>query len=286
MEWGASVKRRVTLASIVFFIAGLTASGSAFGSFLPGYQLVWADEFNGTALNQSTWSYRGGGGFYSYQRPENVSVHDGALHIALKQESYQGYSYTGGGVLSNRTFQYGYVETSAKMFNGYGWHESFWATYAAQPLPGQNGIEVDCFEQPYGTDMRHYSQGVTKWTTDIDGNPVPDSFYLQNSVNAHTDLSAAFHTYGFELTPSVCNFYRDGQKVGTTSMSGIAPWVPLDIYLSCIATATGAATPGDVQFDYLRVYTLVPEPSMGAATTIGSATCGLWMLRRRGKKTC
>lgn len=169
------------------------------------------------------------------------------------------------------------------MFNGYGWHESFWTTYASQPGPGQNGLEIDCFEQPYSADMRHYSLGAAKWTTDPSGTPVPDFFYLQKSVDAHADLSAAFHTYGFEITPSICNFYRDGQMEGTTNMSSIGSWVPFNVFLSCIATRSDAIAPGDVQFDYMRVYASVPEPSPIAAILMGMPILGLLTLCRFGK---
>ena len=55
---------------------------------------MWADEFNGGALDQSTWDYRTDSKHWSTQLPANVSVHDGCLWLTLKKEKAGGKSYT------------------------------------------------------------------------------------------------------------------------------------------------------------------------------------------------
>jgi len=60
--------------------------------------LVWADEFEGTALDPSVWQFEYGPSndnvqFYT-DRAENVTLADGKLRIMALKESYQGYDFT------------------------------------------------------------------------------------------------------------------------------------------------------------------------------------------------
>ena len=93
---------------------------------MAGYKLVWHDEFDGKAVNTKEWNYRTGERFWSTQRPENVSVADGKLRIALKKEKFGTTEYMAGGVITKREFKYGYYEARLKMPRGKGWHTSFW----------------------------------------------------------------------------------------------------------------------------------------------------------------
>lgn len=72
------------------------------GAASNNYKLSWGDEFDGTELNRSQWRHRIDSKGYSTQLPENVTVSDGVLHLALrkKETTVDGkkYSFTGGGV--------------------------------------------------------------------------------------------------------------------------------------------------------------------------------------------
>lgn len=73
-----------------------------------GYRLVWSDEFDGTHLDMAKWDYRTDSKMWSTQKLENVSVSDGLLRIGLRKEEANGMHYTGGGVISRKSFRYGY----------------------------------------------------------------------------------------------------------------------------------------------------------------------------------
>ena len=61
----------------------------------PGYELAWADEFDGvnadgTGLDESEWFYREGEKAECSNQPATSSVGDGLLHIAIKAEQANG----------------------------------------------------------------------------------------------------------------------------------------------------------------------------------------------------
>jgi hypothetical protein len=126
-----------------------------------GYQLVFSDEFNGDSLDTNRWGYRLGDKMLSAQQPENVSVKDGNLVIALRKESVRGKDYTGGGVISRQKFVYGYYEARFKTPPAEGWHTAFWAMRhrfgdTSAPLPL---LELDFCEQD-GGDPHYFSFGI------------------------------------------------------------------------------------------------------------------------------
>ena len=100
-----------------------------------GSQLVWSDEFNGSSLDTSKWSYEtGGSGWgnnelqYYTDRTDNAYVSDGALHIKAKRESYGGKNYTSARLNTNGkfTFTYGYVEARLALPSNQGIWPAFW----------------------------------------------------------------------------------------------------------------------------------------------------------------
>src|SRR3954462_2811213 len=91
--------------------AGAEAADEPPGS-VPGWKLVWSDEFDGTEIDRSKRDFDTGNGFYDYdanqwrggwvnnelqyssREPENASVSDGGLHIRALKESFMGCGYT------------------------------------------------------------------------------------------------------------------------------------------------------------------------------------------------
>ena len=103
-----------------------------------GYKLVWSDEFDGSALDTNKWFYRTGERLLSYQKPENVSVMDGLLRLALKKEDAGKLHYTAGGVISKQEFTYGYFEARFRCPKQAGWHTSFWTMQYRAPKSGKD----------------------------------------------------------------------------------------------------------------------------------------------------
>ena len=87
-----------------------------------GYTLVWADEFEGSALSTDDWNIEvngngGGNNELQFYRAENVSVENGCLVLTAKQESYSGKQFTSGRLNTSKKhfFTHGIVESSIRL---------------------------------------------------------------------------------------------------------------------------------------------------------------------------
>jgi len=70
-------------------------------------KLVWADEFDGTALNSEFWSFETGNGSngwgnneLQFYRTQNTSIQDGHLVITAKKEPFGGKEYTSSRIIT------------------------------------------------------------------------------------------------------------------------------------------------------------------------------------------
>jgi beta-glucanase (GH16 family) len=120
------------------------------------YKLVWSDEFDGTSLDLTKWSYEiGGNGWgnnekqYYTNRPENLRIESGNLIIEAKKEVYQSNNYTSARIVTRdkAAFTYGKIEARISVPSGAGTWPAFWTLgsnigVARWPLCG----EIDIME--------------------------------------------------------------------------------------------------------------------------------------------
>lgn len=226
---------------------------------LPGYRLVWSDEFDGTGLKTNDWDFRTDSKMWSTQRPENISVKDGKLILALKKEDAGDKHYTGAGIISKRAFKYGYYESRFKVPPGAGWHTSFWLQKhdgSGGTNPKDSAQELDICEHD-SVSLTNYSVNVHKW------NPKPHVSKGFKKVPT-PDLSAGFHVFGCEFTPETVKYFFDGDLVQTVDVSKFSHG-DQNIWLTDIATYLGKTTavddtklPATAEFDYVRFYEKQP----------------------------
>lgn len=226
------------------------------GEGLAGYALVWADEFDGQSLDLARWDYRTDSKLWSTQLPQNIRVADGQLKIALKKEDANDKHYTGGGIISKTTFQYGYYEARFKVPAGAGWHTSFWA----QKQDGSGGTnpraarqEIDFCEQD-SVKLTNYSAGVIDWS-----GPKKGANFGRKYV-ATPDLSQDFHVWGCEFTATQVRFFFDGKLTHETDATQFAHGEQ-HIWLTSIAAPLGGTKqvdesrlPAEAVFDYVRYF--------------------------------
>lgn len=227
-----------------------------------GYELVFSDEFDGDKIDTRKWGFRLDGKLLSIQRPENISVRNGNLEIAMRKESVGGKEYTGGGVISRRKFVYGYYEARFKTPPAEGWHTAFWSMRKRFPDapkgPGAR-LELDFCEQD-GGDPHFYSFGI-----------INQSRYLQKKnrqswnagrwvVEDAPDTSASFNVWGCEFTPELTRFYFNGRLTKEISSAGF-PHDEMNVWMSVIASTLkgdrwvdDTKLPNVVLCDYIRVY--------------------------------
>jgi len=236
-------------------VACVAQTNSPFTLPPPGYKLVWSDEFNGDSLDTSKWDFRTDSRMWSTQKPENVSVRNGHLILAVNKEDAGGKHYTGGGVISKPAFKYGYYESRFKVPPGAGWHTSFWM----MKHNGQGGTgptasaqELDVCEND-SVHQNSYGVNVHKW------NPKPHVAMGGKTVKTPS-LWGDFHVYGCEFTPEQVRYYFDGELVQTVDVSKFAH-SEQNIWLTTIASNLGgtkavddAKLPAAAEYDYVRFY--------------------------------
>lgn len=215
------------------------------------YELVWSDEFNGTAIDETKWQYRLDCKHWSKQEKSNNVVTDGFYTILLKKERVECpnntwlqpgqaegeeparvVQYTGGGIISKALFRYGFYEARLKTPVGAGWHSSFWMMRYLQkpengdslqfnPLDNPNlhsHIELDPFEND-SIDPTHYQTDAHQWKpepgTEDEGRKQNKVGTKQIRFNDGTTLTE-FHVYGMEFTETHVRYYFDGKLVSET----------------------------------------------------------------------
>lgn len=220
-----------------------------------GYKLVWSDEFDGPKLDVGKWVYRTDSKFWSTQKPENVAVGDGKLQLMVKKENAGNKQYTGAGVISKKTFKYGYYEAKFKLPPGAGWHTSFWMMKhdgKGGTNPRDTVLELDVCENnsvnPHG-----YGVNTHLW------NPKPHKTFGGKSVKT-PNLSAEFHIWGCEFTPETVKYFFDGTMVQAVDATKF-PHGEMHIWLTTIASQGGSTKavdenrlPASADFDWIRVY--------------------------------
>ncbi len=237
-------------------------------NYLNIYQanLAWNDEFDGSTLNTSNWTYdTGAGGWgnneleYYTNRTQNVNVQNGNLIITAQQESYGGANYTSGRIKTQglKQFTYGKIEARIKLPAGQGLWPAFWMlgsniTSVGWPQCG----ELDIME--HINNLLNIS-GSTHWYS----NGQADF----TNVSGNLDFSK-FHTYDVTWDANYIRWYVDGVQfnefyIGNGTGNTQAFQNPFFIILNLAVGGNWPGSPdGTTVFpaqmlvDYVRVYNL------------------------------
>jgi len=242
-----------------------------------GYQLVWSDEFDGTAVDLTKWSFQIGDGCpglcgwgnneLQYYRSQNATVSGGLLTIAAKQESYGGQNYTSARLrsLNLGDWTYGRIEMRAKLPIGQGMWPAFWMLPTASPYGGWAASgEIDIMEAVGSDPARvfgtlHYGDA---WPNNVSSQSGPGYRLSSGSFND------AFHTFALEWEPGEMRWFVDGQLYSAQndwySVAGAYP-APFDVNFHLLLNlAVGGNLPGppdgttvfpqEYVIDYVRVY--------------------------------
>jgi beta-glucanase (GH16 family) len=261
-------------------IGALTTVGGA--PALAQYQLVWADEFNGSSLDTSKWGHQVGTGCpnlcgwgnneLQYYRPENVTVSGGRLRIAAKQESFGGMPYTSGRIWTAglADWAYGRFEVRAKLPKGQGLWPAIWMlptdyVYGGWAASGEIDIMELVGHEPnrvHGT--LHYGEPYPNNTSSGASYALPSG-----------DFSDAFHTFAIEWEPTEIRWFVDGVQYATQSSwwSSGGPYpAPFDQpFHLLLNVAVGGNWPGSpngstsfpqvMEVDWVRVYQDLGAPA-------------------------
>ena len=112
----------MTTALLTMGVTTVQADDKGHAGATDGYQLVWSDEFDGTALDETLWNIEvngngGGNNELQYYRRENVSVANGNLILTARREEYNGKHFTSGRLNSQGKvyFKHGKIESRIKL---------------------------------------------------------------------------------------------------------------------------------------------------------------------------
>lgn len=234
--------------------------------------VVLQEEFSTDGAPDSTiWSYDIGTGQngwgnnelqYYTDRPENVVVKDGMLHITAVKENYQGSAYTSARILTKGKFEqkYGRVEARIKLPWGKGIWPAFWMLgndidAVGWPQCGEIDIMEFRGQEPTITHGSIHGPGYSG------GNPVTKSYDLVNDR-----FDTGFHIFGIEWGPNYINYYVDDVLYNQiTPADATGEWVfdkPFFLILNVAVGGSfvGGAPNDETEFpqtmmvDYIRVY--------------------------------
>jgi hypothetical protein len=101
----------------------------------PGYNLIWADEFDGASLDLNSWTFETGTGNngwgnneLQYYREDNTSIVNGHLVITAKQQQFGGRQYTSSRIITKgkKNFKFGRIDIRAALPEGQGLWPALW----------------------------------------------------------------------------------------------------------------------------------------------------------------
>jgi beta-glucanase (GH16 family) len=243
------------------------------------YELIWSDEFDGTEIDGSKWSYDLGDGCdlgicgwgnneleYYTDRPENAYLENGNLVIKARKELplyLNQYQYTSSRLVTKNKgdFRYGRVDVKARLPIGQGLWPAIWMlptdeAYGGWPRSGEIDLMENIGSEPdrifgtihYGHDYwRFTSEGITK----------------EEGPNFTED----FHVYTLLWNEDCLMMMVDGEKyAGPYSRSTTLPttWPFDQNFHLLLNVAVGGNLPGNptpatqfpqtMEVDYVRVF--------------------------------
>jgi beta-glucanase (GH16 family) len=248
------------------------SSGYTTPTSYPGYNLVWHDEFDSSALRAQNWTPEINGSGegnaeleYYTGRVQNLFVSQGNLVIEARQESYSGSNYTSARIDSynKESFTYGRIDIRAKLPVSTGMWPALWMlgnninTGTAWPACGEMDIMELIGTYPSRvTGSIHWEQaGNTEGT-------------FNNSWNLPSgDFSQAFHVFSEIWTADSVTYLVDDNVYVQASYqanvtSGVNPFNSPFFFIFNVAVggnwpgppSSSTVFPQRMFVDYVRVF--------------------------------
>lgn len=227
------------------------------------YQLIWADEFNGTSVNTGNWNIDNGNpnvnNELEYYQAANATVTGGNLVITARQQSVGGQPYTSAKLNSSGKFSvtYGRIEARIKLPMVQGTWPAFWMLGTNINTVGwpQCG-EIDIMEH---VNTSNSILGTMHWNS--------GAGHAQYGSST-TTTPGDFHVYAVEWDNSSIRWYVDNTLYVTGNIANNinntgAFHLPFYIILNLAiggdlpgSTVNNAALPTQMLVDYVRVYSM------------------------------
>ena len=235
---------------------------------LPGWTLVWQDEFEGAEIDRSKWTFDVGGHGWGNnelqaytERPENARIENGMLVIEARQEEFVRRDYTSARLKTQglHAWTYGRIEARMKLPYGNGIWPAFWmlgADIQQNPWPASGEIDI----------MEYIGRDTNKIYGTVHGPGYSGSGGVGHFTSLpEGTLNNDFHVFAIEWEENEIRWYVDEEqffKITPESVPG--EWVYDHPFFLILNLAVGGNWPGSPdettvfpQFlvvDYIRVY--------------------------------
>ncbi|GAB3592731.1 glycoside hydrolase family 16 protein [Angustibacter peucedani] len=253
---------------------------------IPGWNLVWADEFTGDALDPRRWkaedhsTFGEGNGELAclMSRPSNVVLGDGVLRLRALRETPPlpcnaedtrfpaGRDYSSA-MLSTKglaSWTYGRFEIRAKLPTQAGTSAGLWPAFWLRPVDGGVG-ELDILEA-IGSGAGSTESDAVHHTLWYDYSGTQRKQSTTATFPPGTSPSDGFHVYATEWDKGAIRFFVDGRLTFQRTVAD-TPWLGdafsrpffMRVNLAVGGSWPGAPTattllPADYAVDYVRVY--------------------------------
>ncbi len=264
------------------WLSGMTAVAQQ----LPGWNLVWADEFtqaDGSSPDSAKWTYDiGASGWgnnelqYYTSRTNNVRIENNQLVIEARQENHLGANHTSARLKTQgkASWAYGRMEARIKIPRGQGIWPAFWMlgtniTSVGWPSCGEIDILENIGREPTIIHGTVHGPGYSG------GNGIGGPY----SLPGNAVFADEFHVYAIEWSTNQIKWFLDGVQyfaLTPASLPGGAAWVFTAPQFLILNVAVGGNWPGSpdettifpqrMTLDYVRVYSRsnAPPTSSGA----------------------
>lgn len=272
--------------AIAAAVAWRATAGPSDPRDLPGWRLVWADEFSGRSLDQHRWkaqdrsTFGNGNGELAclMARPANIVLGDGQVRLralreqpplpcGVKDDRFPAGRPYSSAMISTQgltSWTYGRFEIRARLPTHAGTSAGLWPAFWLRPDDGGKG-ELDVLEAigsgPGGAEST--SVHHTLWY-DYSGTVRKQS--STTTFPSGSSPSDGFHVYAMEWERDSIRFYVDGRLTYRRTLE-TTPWLHdafarpffLRLNLAVGGSWPGAPTsqtqlPADYAIDYVRVY--------------------------------
>lgn len=238
------------------------------------WKVVFSDEFNDTVLDTTKWTIekvvKKRPDIVVYSDENQVEEKDGNAFIYYRKSPINDTTYLVGRFYSKNkySFTYGFIETRMHIVKPNGHQMAFWMMPEGTGMQSRIGVdstandgaEIDIIE---GTKADAYSLGL-HWDS------YEKPYHKSNGSLIKTPgiHDQAYHTYGFEWTPTYLKFYYDGKVVRQMKDPKLIPHVAEFIWFSGMCFGENKWLDGDIRkndfiqnggvdkayIDYIRVY--------------------------------
>lgn len=219
------------------------------------YTLLFEESFD-TPINPDIWHYRLDERNGGKNMAMNVFTHDGRMYHNVEYKDINGVdTITGGGIISNKLFGYGYYEFKGKLTNVTGGiHSAFW-------LHGASASD-------YTKNIENLHTQELDFEFNSDRPNVACNYYctIGTKVGFYNDILDGFnineeHVYGLEWLPDRINYYVDGELVFSKNgkeaflhYSQQFMWITTLAWESGDTLADKSKLPAENSFDYAKFY--------------------------------